>query len=605
MDSLSTGSLVLRLVESMSRAIRGVFRKRKSRIERAILGHLATRADFLGPGQISNDVFRLKVIQDVPLSVALASSTKAAKGFLFRLRTLGIEIRHRWRMWWDFVPERRVRAVMLEMWSEGLLVKNDREERYQMSPQVASRGVDALPSANWWLEFFKAITGPSALVALVLTYWTSTQQFAHLARTRNQDRFDRAVSWLGSSNPTERLGGVSGLQLFLDTAANVSGISDPSEALERQRAALLFLVNAVAVEKDTTVQGAILDNMSALAKYKIKREVLDDTLAVARDRNRVILSAFQARFQELSEENQKLLVDQVSDEAWLGKLSESDLLPLKGTAATIAALVRNGARVSDLSKVYCVACDFSGEGVDLSEVKFDSSYLRNAKFLGVHLEGASFNGAFLSHTDFTGADLRRAKLTEPPLLNAPVQSILAKKALYGTYGPIFECADLTDSDFTGSVLFGFYWTRVNGAGYFPRFYGADLTRANLRSFVVFSAVPKRVIVGNQRGSGMAAYELFGPEPGASYSSYSHGQFRIKGWDEKDYLISVQSLGEHFGFNKTIPKAMWPSVFAAINSLASAKNLEEAHLPEKLRQFIRANPTAFSKPIISTTCSGHP
>lgn len=437
------------------------------------------------------------------------------------------------------------------------------------------------------IEWLKALAGVAAILALFLAFFSTYQQLTQLAASRDEERFDRAVSRLGSDNPAERLAGVSGLQLFLDPAHR-----------SRQHATLLFLVNAAAVEMDATVRGAILDTFTSLGQYGISRQVLNETLSTARDRNRGILRVLQSRFQERLQDNDKVLFEKGNDEAWLGKLNEAELAPLRATAATIAALIRNGAYIEDLSRIYCVSCDFSSESrsVDLSGSKFDRSYLRQARFKNVKLEHASFDAAYLMRTDFTNADLRNAKLTAPPLFDPPVQSILVQKALWAAYGPIFECADLSEADFTGSVLFGFYWTDINGAGYFPRFYGANVRGANFKSFKIFTAVPQRVTRGRTGMSGASDDVLrLKFQQSSSYSTL------VKGWKENDYVIRTYQVGENFKFTGPIPREMWPSIYAGLNSLASAKNLSDAQMPDGLRQFLDANKAVLSQPVISTTC----
>jgi uncharacterized protein YjbI with pentapeptide repeats len=123
---------------------------------------------------------------------------------------------------------------------------------------------------------------------------------------------------------------------------------------------------------------------------------------------------------------------------------------------------------------------------NLSSVKFDGSLLRAANFTKANLENALFDAADLARADFTSANLRKARLTDPPLIEPSIQAIVIGKALWAATGPVFECADLTEADFTESTMFGFYWTDVNGTGYFPRWFGANLKGAKLASFTLFS-----------------------------------------------------------------------------------------------------------------------
>ncbi|HUZ47593.1 MAG TPA: pentapeptide repeat-containing protein [Terriglobia bacterium] len=450
--------------------------------------------------------------------------------------------------------------------------------------------------ASWkgrTFEFLKAFTGVAAIIAAIagiisvlLTYRSTNKQLAELTSFQVEERFDKDVSRLGGNSPSVRLAGVSGLQIFLQSGGS-----------SRQRAALLFLANSAAVEEDETVRGAILDTFASLGRYRVPRHILDEALRVERDRNRGILRVLQARFRDQLGENDKLLFEKGNDEARIGKLNAAQLGPLRATAAMVAALIRDGAYVKDLSRIYCVSCDFSPKNrrIDLSGSKFDNSYLRRAIFRNAKLENASFDGAYLTRTDFTNADLRNADFTSPPLADPPIQAILVRKALSGAEGPIFECADLSGADFTGSVLFGFYWTDIYGAGYFPRFYGANLRGADLESFKVFTAVPQR-LPGTHGGMTVVNDPLH-----LKFAQAGGYNILVRGWQENDYMIRTYEIGKNFKFDRPIPRKMWPSIYIGLNSLASAKNFSAARMPEGLRHFIEANKAAFSHPAIYTTC----
>lgn len=440
------------------------------------------------------------------------------------------------------------------------------------------------------VEWLKALAGVAAIGGLFFAFMSNLNQLEQFRIGRDEDRFDKAVSRLGSENSSERLTGLSGLQLFLN-----------SPQKEKQGATLLFLANAVAIEKDTTVRGAILDTFQSLGRYHIDKQVLNDTLIAARDRNRASLKDLQSKFALRLEKDSKAIFEKGHNEVSLGTPSEEELAPLRATATTIASLVRSGAFVQDLSETYCVSCDFSlkDKTVELSKVNFDKSYLRDALFTNANLESASFDGAYLSRTDFTRANLRHAKLTSPPLSDPPIQAILSQKALWGTYGPIFECADLSEADFTGSVLFGFYWGNINGSGYFPRFYGANLSRAKLNQFKVFSAIPAESLPKGPLPPGAIKGDIL---PIKSASTGSYESLPVEGWGSKQYLITTYDVREDFAFTASIQPELWRSVYAALNSFGSAKNLDDADMPTGLRAFMTtmANKGAL-KPVISTTC----
>jgi hypothetical protein len=95
------------------------------------------------------------------------------------------------------------------------------------------------------IEWLKASAGLAAVIALFIAFYFNSRQLAQLAASRDDERFDKAVSRLGSQSPSERIAGLAGLQLFLE----------PSQR-SRHEAVLLFMANAVAVEKDTTERDA-------------------------------------------------------------------------------------------------------------------------------------------------------------------------------------------------------------------------------------------------------------------------------------------------------------------------------------------------------------
>ncbi len=161
-------------------------------------------------------------------------------------------------------------------------------------------------------------------MALVLSFWLGMRQLRESRQSSDDERFDRAVARLAGSTPTERLSGVAGLGLYLE----------PQQPAWH-RATLRFLVNALAVEQDQTVRGELLDRLSELTPRIVARDDLNDALERLRDRNRSLYH--------------------------VGELSQDELARLHATAIAITALVRNGARTRDLSKIDCVGCDFTGK----------------------------------------------------------------------------------------------------------------------------------------------------------------------------------------------------------------------------------------------------
>jgi uncharacterized protein YjbI with pentapeptide repeats len=433
------------------------------------------------------------------------------------------------------------------------------------------------------IEWLKGIAGLAAILGFFATVWFTSQQLSQLTASRDEDRFDKAISRLSSTNPSERLTGVAGLQLFLGGTQRKNHLQT-----------LLFLANALAVEKDPTISQSILDTFVSLKQSSVEQEVLDQVLIVERDRNRAIIKNLREQFEMQVNNGSAKLLEVPDDELGFGTTPPSEVQPLQATGFAIAALIRAGARVKDLSSIYCISCNFSSHdgATDLSNVDFDNSYLRDADFSRCKLENASFDGAYLIHTNFTGSDMQRARLTDQPLTVPPIQAILHKHALWGAFGPIFECADLTNADFSGNTLFGFYWSSVNGVGYFPRFFGANLSGAKMSVFTIFAALPRRFI---KEKSALTDTLPFGTLAAGRYG------ISVGGWDEKQNSIITYEVGPQFKFTGQIPSGILRSVIAGFNSLASAKNLDKADIPRGIEDFIAANPKFFAKPIISTQC----
>jgi uncharacterized protein YjbI with pentapeptide repeats len=298
-----------------------------------------------------------------------------------------------------------------------------------------------------WLEWAKAASGPVAVLGLIVSVVLGQLQLRTATETRLEDRFQKEVAHLGSSSSGERLTGVAGLSLIL---------ADPSE-MQRHREAVSFLVNALAVEQDAVVRGALV---SALAQLDPKDPRQGSLVAVALsllvDRNRVLTGLHEFSAAELTREG-------IEKSAGVG--------PIVATGKVLAGLIQRGARVKgvSLAAIACIACDFSGPAVDLSGVDLSSSVLADADFSYAHLEGATLTDALLTGTQFFGAHLRAAQLGVTGVLgvgdaSSRYRRLRDQSALnYYKYAldeineslfPDFSCADLHDAQFEGRVLLG-------------------------------------------------------------------------------------------------------------------------------------------------------
>jgi uncharacterized protein YjbI with pentapeptide repeats len=464
----------------------------------------------------------------------------------------------------------------------------------EKEPRITLEQVQVNWQKSWKfeaIEWLRAAAGLAAILGLFATVIYNSTQIAQLTASRDDERFDKAVTRLTSSNPTERLTGIVGLRLFLTPHYQ-----------SKHEAALLFLADAVAIEKEPTVRSAILHVFASLAQYDIDPQIKNHVLIVELERNRSILANLRSQSEAKLRENPTQLSMKEDDEIGLGNLTPESLETLQATATAIASLVRSGAFAQDFSMIYCVACVFSTNDrpVNLSNAKFDGSYLREAKFNRAILENASFHAADLIQTNFTGAILRKAKLTDGPFRNSPVypptKAIPAQERGTAASGPIFECADLTEADFRGAMLFGFYWTIPSlSTAYFPRFSGANLSHAKMESFAFYMAVPPTV---EARSEEDPPGDVF---PITSKVVSSRGV--VEDQTKTQYRIVVYYVDKDFKFSEPISVYLSPSVYQALSSLNSAVNLGDADIPEGLRTFIQSNQRFLSSSNGSSHCAG--
>src|ERR1700737_177743 len=270
------------------------------------------------------------------------------------------------------------------------------------------------------------------------------------------------------------------------------------------------MADALAAEHNPIVRGALLESLSELNRKQVGQEILNDALARLRDRNRDLHSEFRSIFLTKIKDGQPF--QKGDDEAGIGSVSNEELAPLNATASALTALLRNGARIKDLSGIYCESCDFSrkvldmtrsdfstvsdfshannSDSEDLSGIDFQNAILKNANFIGVILRGASFDSADIIHANFSGADLSDAKLTDSAHREFVIQSALIAGHLYAAIFPDFTCADLTGADFTGSPFFGVYRNRPDDfSAAYPILHNANIAKAKLGVIKIFVAAP--------------------------------------------------------------------------------------------------------------------
>ena len=438
-----------------------------------------------------------------------------------------------------------------------------------------------------FLEWFKAAGAVIVALGVIGTLALTIYQQRQNRLSRDDDRFDRSVSRVGSAQIAERLTGVAGLQQFLDSDA------------DHARSALLYLVNAVAIEPDPTVRSAMLDTFDSLQRLSLSTEALNGALASAIDRNRALFKRFKSR--PWSATKEKPSYNTEFPELAMDPISEQEKEQLLSTAGVMAALVRAGARVDDLSNTFCMNCDFSAANrkVNLSRVKFDWAMLRGAKFFDVNLDEASFHNADLLAADFTKASLRKAKLTvDLQMIPYGLQAAYATGDLMNVRGVTFACSDLTEADFSGRTTFGLILDDPIFGGYkADEFFAADLHAANFIGSQFFVAVPQ------SGSSGAQPSQQLGPLSPVDSRTLGSGPSDAVHYVNGKYVVWTFSISDDTSFSVPLKSGYRRSLILLLSSFGFAKHLSEAKLPSAIAQYVEQNKAVLDKPVTSYDCKG--
>jgi uncharacterized protein YjbI with pentapeptide repeats len=328
----------------------------------------------------------------------------------------------------------------------------------------------ATSEKSWTLELLKTwaplLTAIVAIGALIWSINAGVKQANLTQSGQDQERFDKALSRLGTASISERLTGVAGLSLFLTP-----------DQRSRHAATLRFLATALVIEPNPNVRQAILDTFSHMDPAIVRQDAREDGLRTLLDLNRSTRVALLRSSISQSDSSKAQESGQVNSE-------ES----LQASAMAIVIFVKKGTDQRDFSGIDCTDCDFSGASppLDLSNSTFDRAVLTNAKFSGLKLTGSSFDGAYLAGTNFEGADLKRARFTGTPHESYAVQQFI--RTGEKPRAPDFACADATEADFSGSLFFGVIESNVPNeriAGY-PDLFQTNLNRANLSKIGMYA-----------------------------------------------------------------------------------------------------------------------
>ena len=325
----------------------------------------------------------------------------------------------------------------------------------------------------------------------------------------------------------------------------------------------MAFADALSKEDDPVVREAILDTIKN-AGLSMPARTLTTGLIAAISRNRVL---------------QQSLGIKVRDSSFQA-IPKERLATLDATAQAIVALVRRGAYVKDMSRIYCVSCDLSGTEIHLNGVNFDNSIVLGTKFSRASLEHTSFDGANLLDTEFIGSKLSFAKITDIHGVQAATDTI---RDGLDAEPPNFSCADLSGADFSKEVLLGVYENRTpNESSYWsPRFNGADLSGADLSRMDVF--------VVTELPQPFAPQDALPPDlPFAAVSKQLNDPVEDPDNPKAPPRYLILFSGTDLKLHTPVP-SRFNGLRETTKELSKARNLDKAKLPAGILTYMKTHP----------------
>ncbi|MFD6275788.1 pentapeptide repeat-containing protein [Streptomyces sp. NPDC060209] len=277
-----------------------------------------------------------------------------------------------------------------------------------------------------------SLPGLAALAALLFT-WMQVGQASKELRISEQgqitNRFNAAVTNLGSESVDVRLGGVYGLERIMQDSV-------------RDHPTVVSVLTAY-VRRHAPLPGA-----GAEKRQTASQEVVPATDIEA------VMDVLAKRPLDV-------------DEVFRLDVSRTDLRGL-----------RSGQGGSKFAGMVFQEADLSGadlNGANLISANLTDAVLRTSSLIGARLSGAVLNGADLNKADLNKADLNSAELTGADLTDADLNGAFLTGALLN--GAILGIADLTGANLSTADLSS---ADLNGAHLaYANLTGADLTEADL------------------------------------------------------------------------------------------------------------------------------
>jgi hypothetical protein len=120
-DYVTVGKLIVQFVGWLSRFFTSIRLWRDKELKDSILDYMIEHREPKNANSIWLHVSLEPIVGDVPFSIAFPPSYHGWERFKFWFKKVMYEARHQWRMYWNFVPERRVQKAMRELRSQGQL----------------------------------------------------------------------------------------------------------------------------------------------------------------------------------------------------------------------------------------------------------------------------------------------------------------------------------------------------------------------------------------------------------------------------------------------------------------------------------------------------
>ncbi|MFC4982030.1 pentapeptide repeat-containing protein [Streptomyces atroolivaceus] len=316
----------------------------------------------------------------------------------------------------------------------------------QRRRKAETSGPKARGRLDWLGLMVVSLPGLAALAALLFT-WMQVGQANKQLRISEQgqitNRFNAAVTNLGSASVDVRLGGVYGLERIMqDSVRDHPTVVSVLTAYVRRHAPL----PEAGARKQQTASPAVSlpTDIEAAMGVLAKRPLAVETFVL--DVNRTDLRGLR------SGHGGSRFAGMIFQEADLtgANLNGADLSSADLTRTVLRSSSLAGARLSVASLT-----DADLTGANLNKAELTSADLTDARLTGAELNGAVLGSAILKRTTFRTANLNGADLTGADLSGANLSGArltYANLAVADLTGADLTEADLTGADLTGAIL---------------------------------------------------------------------------------------------------------------------------------------------------------